>query len=130
MAEVLVRDIRPAVQGIGTFEAKVVVQLAAKQPSRIVSINVDQGDAVRKGQPLIQLDAAEIRAEVERAAAALERAKLAVLSQEAAVQRAEAQLPAADAASARARANQTLAQANADRWRKLAASGVVPVMGR
>jgi HlyD family secretion protein len=67
VAEVYMREISPAIQGVGTVEAKVVVQLAAKIPGRIVAINVDQGDTVRRGQSLIQLENSESTAEVERA---------------------------------------------------------------
>lgn len=127
-AEVVRREISPAIQGVGTVEAKVVVQLAAKIPGRIIAIKADQGDTVRKGQPLVELENAEARSEVERASANHERARLTVPAQQAVVLRAQASLSAADAAVARAKANRTLAHANADRWRKLAATGDVPLM--
>jgi HlyD family secretion protein len=122
------RNLSPAIQGVGTVEAKVVVQLAAKIPGRVIALKADQGDTVRKGQPLIELENSEARAEVERANANHERAKLAVPAQQAALLRAQAALSAADAAVARARANRTLAHANAERWRKLVATGDVPQM--
>ena len=127
-AEVVVRQIRPAIQGVGTVEAKVVVQLAAKITGRIVSISVDQGDVVRTSQVLVRLENSELTAEVERAAANLERVKLGLLTQEAALLRAQAGLAAAEAAIAKARSNQLLAQANAERWRKLAATNLVAQM--
>jgi len=127
-AEVVVRQIRPAIQGVGTVEAKVVVQLAAKITGRIVSISVDQGDVVRTSQVLVRLENSELTAEVERAAANLERVKLGLLTQEAALLRAQAGLAAAEAAIAKARSNQLLAQANAERWRKLAAADLVAQM--
>jgi hypothetical protein len=73
VAEVYMREISPAIQGVGAVEAKVVVQLAAKIPGRIVAINVHQGDTARRGQALIQLENSESDAEVERAVANLER---------------------------------------------------------
>ena len=124
-AEVAVREIRPTVQGVGTVEAKIVVSLAAKITGRITRVSVDQGDVVRAGQVLVQLENSELSAEVERAAANLERAKLALPAQEAALLRAQAGLAAADAAIAKARSNQLLARANAERWRKLAATDLV-----
>ena len=127
-AEVIVREIRPAIQGVGTVEAKVVVQLAAKIPGRVVAINADQGDTVRLGQLLIQLENSESNAEVERAEANLERSKLGVTAQQAALLRAQAALLAAEAAVAKARANRALAHTNADRWRRLAATGDVSQM--
>lgn len=127
-AQVTAREIRPAIQGVGTVEAKVVVQLAAKISGRIVVMNVDHGDAVRPGQTLVQLENSESSAEVERAQANLDRAKLAVRAQEAAVLRAEAALAAGEAVVARARANRSLAHANAERWRKLSAEDMVARM--
>jgi len=127
-AEVAVREIRPAVLGVGSVEAKIVVPLAAKITGRIIRVNVDQGDVVRAGQLLVQLENSELAAEVERAAANLERVKFGLLTQEAAVLRAQAGLAAADAAIIRARSNQLLARANAERWRKLAATDLVAQM--
>jgi HlyD family secretion protein len=122
------RNISPAIQGVGTVEAKVVIQLAAKIPGRIIAIKADQGDTVRKGQPLIELENSEARAEVERASANHTKAQLTIPAQQAALQRAQANLSAADAAIARAKANRALAHANAERWRKLSATGDVPQM--
>jgi len=75
VAEVSVQDIGPAVQGVGTVEAKVVVQIAAKITGRIVSLSVDQGDVVKTGQVLVRLDEAQLQAEVSRAEAALRAAE-------------------------------------------------------
>jgi HlyD family secretion protein len=127
-AEVTVREISPAIRGVGTVEAKVVVQLAAKITGRIVIMNVDQGDTVRPGQVLVQLENSESSAEVERAMANLDRAKLTLYAQQATLLRAQATLSAAEALVAKARANRSLANANADRWRKLAATDLVARM--
>ena len=127
-AEVSVRELHPMVQGVGTVEAKLVVALAAKITGRISAMNVDQGDVVRTSQLLVKLENSELSAEVERAAANLERVKFGLLTQEAALLRAQAGLAAADAAIAKARSNQLLAQANAERWRKLAATDLVAQM--
>ena len=128
MAEVSVREISPVIQGVGTVEAKMVVQLAAKIAGRIVMMKVDQGDTVRSGQILVQLEDSESSAEVERAVANLDRAKLAVHAQQASVLRTQAALSAAEAIVARARANRSLAYANAARWDKLAAAELVAKM--
>ena len=42
-AEVSAREISPVIQGVGTVEAKMVVQLAAKIAGRVVIMKVDQG---------------------------------------------------------------------------------------
>jgi HlyD family secretion protein len=127
-AEVAIREIRPAIQGVGTVEAKVIVQLAAKITGRVIATKVDQGDTVRTGQTMILLEDSEAVAEVEHARADMERAKLSVPVQQAALLRAHATLSAGDATVARAKANQTLARANAERWRQLIAAGVVSQM--
>lgn len=124
-AEVSTREISPAIQGVGTVEAKVVVQLAAKITGRIVAIEVDQGDTVKTGQTLVQLENLEAAADVQNTAAAFDRARLAIPAQQAALLKAQATLSASDAAVARAKANLTLARANAERWRQLFASGDV-----
>ena len=80
------------IQGVGTVEAKMVVQLAAKIAGRIVMMKVDQGDTVQPGQILVQLEDSESSAEVERAVANLDRAKLAVHAQQASVLRTQAAL--------------------------------------
>jgi len=127
-AEVRVRELNSIVQGVGTVEAKIVILLAAKIAGRITQLNVDQGDGVSQGQTLVQLESSELSAEVDRARAVFDRAKLAVPAQQAALARAQAGLAAADAAVTKARSNQTLAQANAERWRKLAAAELVAQM--
>lgn len=127
-AEVRVRELNPMVQGVGTVEAKVVVQLAAKIAGRITKLNADHGDRVRLGQTLVQLESSELSAEVDRARAVLDRAKLAVPAQQAALSRAQAGLAGAQAAVAKAKANRTLARANAERWRKLASTELVAQM--
>jgi len=128
MAEVIVRDISPVVQGVGTVEAKMVVQIASKIAGRIVMMKVDQGDTVGLGQLLVQLEDSESSAEVERALANLDRAKLAVHAQQASVLRSQAALSAAEAIVVRAQANRSLAYANAARWDKLAAAELVAKM--
>jgi multidrug efflux pump subunit AcrA (membrane-fusion protein) len=65
------RDLTPAVQAVGTIEAKGVVQLAPKIAGRVVEIRVDPGEAVTAGQVLARLDDAQLRAELARAEAAV-----------------------------------------------------------
>lgn len=126
VAEVARRDIAPAIQGVGTVEAKVVVLVAAKITGRLTSVAVDQGDAVRSGQLLARLDDLEHGAQVEQAEATLQRARLAIAVQEAALRKARAASAAAEAVVARVRASEALARVNAERWRQLHAEGGVP----
>jgi HlyD family secretion protein len=63
---VTTRDVAPAIQGVGTVEAKVVVNVSSKVTGRVVSVLVDQGDTIRAGQTLVRLDAAQYAADVDR----------------------------------------------------------------
>jgi HlyD family secretion protein len=119
------RDIAPAVQGVGTVEAKVVVKVAAKITGRVAAVLVDQGDAVRSGQVLARLDRAEQQAQVLQAEASVQRARLAVASQEVQLAKARANIESAEAAVARLRAAEALSRVNAERWRQLHGDGGV-----
>ena len=120
-----VRDISPTVQGVGTVEAKITIQVSSKITGRLISVLVDQGDAVKPGQLLARLDDAEQGAQVQQAEAILKRARLAVATQEAALRKARASLAAAEATVSRVRATEALAKTNAERWHQLHAEGGV-----
>ncbi|HEX9898148.1 MAG TPA: efflux RND transporter periplasmic adaptor subunit [Candidatus Methylomirabilis sp.] len=125
LAEVHFRDILPAVQGVGTVEAKAVVQVGAKITGRVVSILADQGDTVKAGQLLVQLEDTQHAAEVRQAGEVLQRASLAIAVQEAALRKARAALTAAESNVARVRATEALTRVNAERWRQLHVDGGV-----
>lgn len=92
VAPVSQRDIAPAIQGVGTVEAKVAVQVGSKITGRVVAVLVDQGDTVSVGQVLARLDDAQQRAEVNRQAAALRVAEAGVAEAHANVRRARSAL--------------------------------------
>lgn len=126
VAAVAVRDLAPTVHGVGTVEAKTVVQVGAKITGRLTAVLVDHGDVVRSGQVVARLDDTEQMALVEQAEAGVRRAALIAAMQEVALRKAQTALGAADAAIARARATEALARANAERWQALHADGGVP----
>jgi HlyD family secretion protein len=119
------RDVVPAVQGVGTVEAKTVVKVAAKITGRLVAVLVDQGDPVRAGQIVARLDPAEHEAQVQQAEATAQRARLAVASQEVQLSKVRASIESAEAALARVRAAESLSRVNAERWRQLHREGGV-----
>jgi len=125
VAAAAVREIAPVIQGVGTVEAKTVVRVSAKITGRLVSVLVDQGDAVRTGQLLATLDRAEQQAQVAQAEAAVQRARMAVIAQEVALRKAAAGVQAAEATVERLAATEGLATVNADRWRQLHQEGGV-----
>ncbi len=69
VAGVTTRDIAPAIQGVGTVEAKKVLSASSKITGRVVSVLVDQGDTIKAGQLIARLDDAQYQAEVDRAEA-------------------------------------------------------------
>ncbi len=69
VARVTVRDLTPAVQGVGTVEAKIIVPVSSKITDRIVAVLVDQGDPITTGQVVARLDDTQIAAEVRQAEA-------------------------------------------------------------
>jgi HlyD family secretion protein len=67
MEQVARRDLVSAVTASGKIEAKTSVDISADITGRIIRIAVREGDLVRKGQFLIQIDPAQYQAAVSRA---------------------------------------------------------------
>jgi HlyD family secretion protein len=61
------RDLVSAVTASGKIEAKTSVDISADITGRIIRIAVREGDVVRKGQFLLQIDPAQYQAAVDRA---------------------------------------------------------------
>ena len=66
------------VMGTGTLEARVKTTLSPRIQERLATVLVDQGDAVKAGQLLAQLDDGELKQEVAVAEAALAAAQAAM----------------------------------------------------
>lgn len=156
VTEVSERRITPSIQGIGTVESKLVVNIASKIPGRLVSIDVDQGDTVSNGQVLATLEDSELRAEMERAESTLQRSRSTAEVRRAEIQRAlsaaevqrasvqriitNREVPRAslrraksavtsiDSTISKLRTLRLQAQNNASRWQKLYQSGDVSKM--
>lgn len=108
-------DLRRDIELVGTLAADEEVTVAAEVDGRVVRILADLGDAVRAGQPLVQLDPQKLQFRVDEQRAALARAKAAYgvapgtdgddlpsIDQTPDVRRAEAERRQADQALARA----------------------------
>jgi HlyD family secretion protein len=67
MEQVARRDLVSAVTASGKIEAKTSVDISADITGRIIRLAVREGDLVRKGQFLIQIDPAQYQAAVSRA---------------------------------------------------------------
>ncbi len=98
-------DLRPSVYGIGTIEAQHAYSVGPIQAGRLLRVLVDQGESVKAGQLLAEIDPVDLRQRAEAASSAAARARQAA-------QAAQAQVAEADS---RAR----LAQANSERYQAL-----------
>jgi RND family efflux transporter MFP subunit len=95
----------------GTLQAVTEAPILARTDGYLKTRMVDLGDHVRAGQPLAEIDAPEVDQQI--------------LQADAAVQQAQAALEQAEAALQQGIANRDLARVTAERWKSLAAQGVV-----
>ncbi len=98
-------------EAVGTVKAGMSTVLSSKTVGTIVSVMAQEGDRVRKGQRLIEIDDRDLRAELQGAQAALEEAHSAI--------------GAAESAVASARGQKELAAATFKRYEPLVAKGSV-----
>jgi RND family efflux transporter MFP subunit len=95
----------------GTLQALTEAPILARADGYLKSRLVDLGDHVRGGQPLAEIDAPELDQQIRQA--------------EAAIDQVQASLEQAQAALEQGKSNRDLAQLTADRWKSLAAQGIV-----
>ncbi len=97
-----------------------VVRISPKVSGQVISLRVDDNDAVKAGDLLLEIDPVDYQAKVDQATAAVAAAQSAVEQAKAAVLRAEANVGEAQAA---ARAAATEAIRRASDYRRYAAMG-------
>jgi len=95
----------------GTLQAVTEAPILARADGYLKNRYVDLGDRVRSGQPLAEIDAPELDQQI--------------LQAEAAVAQAQASLEQAQASLEQGKSNRDLARITAERWKTLAAQGVV-----
>jgi HlyD family secretion protein len=109
LATVMRTDLNPDVYGIGTVEAQHAYMVGPIQAGRVLRMLVDQGDVVKAGQLLAEIDPVDLRQRAEAARSTIARAREAELA-------AQAQVAEADSRAKLAQANhvryQTLYQQN------------------
>src|SRR5947209_1005419 len=119
-------DVRPELKSTVTASGEVrpirFVNLTSEVQGRIVEINVNPGDHVTTGQPLVRVDPTQLESSAEAQAASaqaalsdVQNARAAVLSAETNVQQAQAALAASEAQLAQARQAVNTAQTSVDR---------------
>lgn len=74
-ASATLRDIAHTFNATGTVESPQNVKIAAKVTGRIASLNVREGDRVKRGQVLVRIDPDQVEADVHQAMAALAEAQ-------------------------------------------------------
>jgi RND family efflux transporter MFP subunit len=95
----------------GTLQAVTEAPILARADGYLKKRSVDLGDKVRAGQPLAEIDAPELDQQI--------------LQAEAAIAQAQASLEQAQASLEQGKSNRDLARVTAERWKTLAAQGVV-----
>lgn len=99
-------------EATGTVTAKTTTQVSANILGRINSMQVSEGDTVKKGQPLVGLDEREARTQLDKAEAGLREAQASLVELEASVD-------AASAAVKTSEAGKRLADVTLARYREL-----------
>ncbi len=105
--------------GNGRIEAT-EIDIATKTPGRVISIRVDEGDFVRAGQMLAEMDTAVLEAQLREAEAGLQRARIGVETARSLVTQREAEKTAAQALVAQREAERRAAQLRFGRSENLA----------
>jgi len=111
LSEVREGALAPQAFGIGTVEARFGYAVGAVQAGRLARVLVDQGDVVKRGQVLAEIDPVDLDERLAAARSALERSR-----------------HSADTAAAQvgeSKARQQMAQASASRFGDLARQGFV-----
>src|SRR6266850_5921958 len=69
------RDLEAIVSASGKIQPKRLVNVTADTPGRVVNLAVNEGDRIKKGQFLLQIDPKSLRTRVDSGAASLEAAQ-------------------------------------------------------
>src|SRR5437773_662578 len=72
------RDLDAVVSASGKIQPKRLVNISADAPGRVVDLAVNEGDRVRKGQFLLQIDPKSLRTRVDSNSASLRTAELSL----------------------------------------------------
>ncbi len=126
VADVIQKDVPIYGEWVGTLDGLVNATIRAQVQGYLIKQNYQEGDFVKKGQALFEIDPRPFQATLDQATAAREQAKASQTQSEAALQQAKANLERAKAAVeevraevARAEARYYVADANLKRVRPL-----------
>src|SRR3989442_10186464 len=97
------RDLEAIVSASGKIQPKHLVNISAETPGRVVDLAVNEGDRIKKGQFLLQIDPKSLRSRVEGNAASLQSAEASLEQLRQSIQTARVQLEQAQQNLARQR---------------------------
>src|SRR6266540_5118897 len=86
------RDLEGVVSASGKIQPKRLVKISAETPGRVVNLAVNEGDRVKVGQFLLQIDPKSLQRRVEGNSAALQAAEASIAQLRQSVETAKAQL--------------------------------------
>src|ERR1700730_18474803 len=69
------RDLEAVVSASGKIQPKRLVNISADTPGRVVNLAVNEGDRIKKGQFLLQIDPKSLKTRVDSGTASLEAAQ-------------------------------------------------------
>src|SRR5262247_2740484 len=119
------QDLTQTVSANGEIKPKKYVNVSSNMMGRIVRLPVREGDHVRDGDLLVQLESIQTAADVQAAEASLDAAQTEVEGMSASIRSSEAAITSAKAEIARSEADLSRAKQNWDRAEKLTKEGVM-----
>src|SRR5712691_6374520 len=97
------RDLDAVVSASGKIQPKRLVQISADSPGRVVNLAVSEGDRIKKGEFLLQIDPKSLRTRVDSGTASLQAAEGSLDQLRQVVETGRAQLDQAQKNAARQR---------------------------
>src|SRR2546422_4480083 len=97
------RDLEAIVSASGKIQPKRLVNVTAETPGRVVNLAVNEGDRIRKGQFLLQIDPKSLRTRVDSGSASLQAAEASLDQLRQSIETARVQLQQARQTLARQR---------------------------
>src|SRR6267142_2474796 len=86
------RDLEAVVSASGKIQPKRLVNISADTPGRVVNLAVNEGDRIKKGQFLLQIDPRSLRTRVDSGTASMQAAHMSLDQMRQAVETARVQL--------------------------------------
>lgn len=111
-SKITLSSIEDFYEATGTVQAQTTTNISANVMGRILSLPFSEGDAVSRGQVLVEIDSSASRAQLQKAEAGLQESQAAIAEIDASVE-------AANAAVRSAEANKQLAEVTLGRIREL-----------